>query len=480
MELSTALVWALRILLPIILFCVYFKLQKGLEEPFRGPTDRVRTRDEILAHRKVVRHAPTPASKIVTKSASEAPSLFPANGGRGGRSSRRHGDAPRERREKRKNEVQPECSENVVDASQELDAKVENIAEQDPTTQKMNVESLLNYVAFTRKEQQRVFLPDTSGVPPPPPPAKKAAAAADEDRDKANADAQLVLRGAIDLKRSDVAMNLYEQLHEAQVELAAETFVLLIQACIRGNDLKGASDFLLKMETSGHFPDSELLDMVMELYSRQKGQKDNSKDAKELKEKIEAEGARTKLCSHAAVFVPTFIPPPPLVPPYELPVAEPSEDLVRTKLTAAAKPFEPKFADDVSMPLWNGDAPEETYREEDHDYYEWPEWNQSKGKGKGKGKGKSKSRGNNGDSWWQEFSDDSKWHEDSRWKEHQDDSWWKDKNGDSRWKEKHWETEKNGSARKNNDHKHSKTATDTKKSGGLVWKPKATSKEEDS
>merc|ERR1719158_343154 len=46
----------------------------------------------------------------------------------------------------------------------------------------------------------------------------------------------------------------------------------MIEACIRGGDLPGISDFLQKMEAAGFCPPSNLLDKVMDLYAWQKGE----------------------------------------------------------------------------------------------------------------------------------------------------------------------------------------------------------------
>merc|ERR1740139_1037112 len=88
----------------------------------------------------------------------------------------------------------------------------------------------------------------------------------------------------------------------------------MIDSCVLANDLKSASDFLMKMEASGHSPDTKLLDKVMELYSQQKV-------LREVKNEVtEGVGAgaewdeaarttlRTKLSSGAGLFVPSFVP----------------------------------------------------------------------------------------------------------------------------------------------------------------------------
>jgi len=134
-----------------------------------------------------------------------------------------------------------------------------------------------------------MFLP-TETVKPPPPPRKESVAKpqlsvlggslqAESDENsaeaaEANAEAQLVLRGIVNqklgLRCSDVAKDLYKQLVGSQIHVAESTFSLVIEACINASDLKGASDILLKMEAAGHCPDSDLLDKVMDLYSKDK------------------------------------------------------------------------------------------------------------------------------------------------------------------------------------------------------------------
>lgn len=344
MELATALIWTLRIVLPIILFCIYFKLQAPKDESYPGPTGNSHPRGRLLAHRKLVEGSPKPESmaNVTVVDASQAPNLFAAGPGRGrgprqggrdreGREPREpredRGDrreragAPRESRRERgeRGERGPRRSEGLPprEASPERDeasptaaaatagegveppAPVLSAAEE-----KMHLESLLNYVAFNRKDQQRTFLPDEAIPPPPPPkPPKKspekpeapaatlptlgpASPTAGGDQSptvtgteaaKANAEAQMVLGGAIKFRRVDVAKNLYEQLSDSQVEISEKTFALMIESCVLACDLKSASDFLMKMEASGHSPDSELLDKVMDLYAQQKMKKESEK-----------------------------------------------------------------------------------------------------------------------------------------------------------------------------------------------------------
>lgn len=398
MELAIALIWTLRIVLPIILFCIYFKLQSPKEELRPGPSGHVYARGELLAHRRAASlGGPPPASlqDLSLKDQAQAPSLFAAKPGRparpaGGR--REAAGPPRERREKR-------------DGGRRAERPHEGPDEAAPSTSedKMHLESLLNYVAFNRKEQQRTFLPNEDVAPPPPPPKKPKPDPIMAE--SVRAESQMVLRGAVDFKRADIAKNVYAQLVNLQVEIPGQTFALMIEACVLARDLKSASDFLMKMETSGFSPDSELLDKVMDLYSEKKIQREQEPTVPPLSAPLpvsgqlvshapvvlpnqegmlaEALGPRSKLSSSAPVFVPSFgIPPPPPKPPtveggiagegalrprearwapaalaafgpgVALPAAAAAADahtafvahsleIPRTKLVASAKPFEP-------------------------------------------------------------------------------------------------------------------------------------------
>lgn len=289
----------------------------------------------------------------------------------------------------------------------------EGAAEMVANQEKMHLESLLNYVAFKSKDQQRNFVVEEDAPPPPPP---KPMDMADEGMplkalnlshttvEKANAEAQMVLRGAINFKRVDIAKDLYEQLSSANIEVAEPTFTLMIEAAVLAKDLKSSSDFLMKMETSGHTPATDILDKVLDLYSNQKQQreqeKQSQKDARQAQSSAlgnfgyqeAAPEARTKLTSDARIFVPAWgIPPPP--PPKPPPkadeesegkkeeaetadaateAAQPATEVKRTALKAAAKPF---------APMWNGPG------QFDEPAPVWDTWNAEESNGYSKSKG---------------------------------------------------------------------------------------------
>lgn len=411
MEIATYIIWALRVVLPIILFIIYFRLQAPKDESYPGPNTHVHARTTLLNVRKTIPHdcaLPTSLSNLKMVDSSQAPTLFISGGreARGGRPERRSraGRDPddkdkRERREKR-SESRPEEPREAPEEPTATAAVVEEAAPEVPevpseSQEKMHLESLLNYVAFNRKEQPRTFCIDEDTAPPPPPPKPKPkdskpgdapnesegpAASSNEVAakpmatvEKANAEAQMVLSGAIKFRRSDVAKNLYDQLVTQEVEVSDKTYTLMIDACVLAEDLKGASDLLMKMEASGHCPDTDLLDRVMDLYSKQKTQREKDKKAAKETERPEEDSAlskrldellasmpRAKLSKEADLFVPMLAgavgvgrPPPP--PPR--PTASPESGVVdavqaapgatteaaeqRTALKSTAKPFQP-------------------------------------------------------------------------------------------------------------------------------------------
>lgn len=401
MDISTFLLWTLRILLPIVLFCVYFKLQapRGKEEGHAsGLTGNVHSRATLLRCRQAaVACAPVPSSmqNIALKDAQEAPHLFA--GGRGSRTGRRDRD---ERGATGHREKAKEAEPSQIQAQAQEEADIVSEPPEDPAAkaleERMHLESLVNYVIFNRPEQQRVFLPFQNGAPPPPPPPAKqqqdvsdeaVAEAAQAASDKANLEAQVVLRGALGIKRSDVAQHLHECLSKASIDVSELTFTRMIEVCVAAGDLKRASQFLMKMESVGHLPDSGLLDRVMNLYSETRTARETADLAKaeapapvialELCEAVvagEDPAARTQLSAQAAAFVPftTQLPQDETVPEYSAASPEPAlgegsaetaaapesrdsatkESLspakdalltTRTKLTATSAAFEPQF-----------------------------------------------------------------------------------------------------------------------------------------
>lgn len=287
-------IWVIRAVLPIIFFFVWFRLQSPKGSWWPGPTAHKHPRELLLAVRKVVQEEAVPNSLLTLRLVDETanPSLFGGARARGGNSAKaavdkRDKKLPREK--KRQSSAEDICSE-----SQEVLISDE---------ERMYIESLLNYIAFNRKEQKRVFLPDATCTPPPPPlkvqPPTEPIEAGSPEAMKANLEAQMVLHGVLSaklgIKRSDVAKDLHRQISDSNVEISERTFSLMVEVCIHAEDLKGASDFLLKMESAGHCPDSDLLDKVMDLYSRRKTEKAN--DAKDTSDEAPAGVSTSPLAS---------------------------------------------------------------------------------------------------------------------------------------------------------------------------------------
>eukprot|EP00928_Gymnodinium_smaydae_P014471 TRINITY_DN15305_c0_g1_i1.p1 TRINITY_DN15305_c0_g1~~TRINITY_DN15305_c0_g1_i1.p1 ORF type:complete len:537 (-),score=161.66 TRINITY_DN15305_c0_g1_i1:188-1798(-) len=396
-ELATALIWTLRIVLPIILFCIYFKLQAPKDEDSATEDKSNRhAKSRLLAMREHVKGQPAPESmqtvRLVTQA--EEPSLFVtrvrgkgsgrererereresrANETREERQARRE-----ERREKREGEKSSRRREERAAAEEAAaatgaspaatQAEEEKDKEQAPQVseeqEKMHLECLLNYVAFNRKEQARTFIHEGDAPPPPPPkppPAGKASAPAapaspekisapveaeplpsDADESaKANAEAQMVLGGAIKFGRGDVAPKLYEQLALQKVEITSKTYTMMIESCVLSQDLKGASDFLMKMEANGFSPDSSLLDKVMELYSQQKSKRES--ESKEMESNMTFLDMETDYgpVDYGSITDPigAWQPPPPPHPP-----TAPGEEAPRLKLSSEASLFVPSFS----------------------------------------------------------------------------------------------------------------------------------------
>jgi len=286
-------VWLLRVVVAFVLFWISFRPR--LRIPW--PTRRRIIRDVILLHRKApaVIEAPIPdaLATLTLADPSTAPMLFEERrgGGRGERADR--GDRQTER-----NEKLPRDKEHSRDAASRarrgaipedgpaIDEIIEMQQEQQRQQKKryedqMHLESLVNFVAFNRHEQQRVFLPDVHCKPPPPPPKQplpdatgdlldgiKSASLNKAAVERANTEAQMVLRGAIRLgsRGSAVVAALHRQLTELPIGILPATYELMVATCVEDEDLQAASDFLMRMESAGLTPSSELLDRVMELY----------------------------------------------------------------------------------------------------------------------------------------------------------------------------------------------------------------------
>lgn len=426
MDLATILIWTLRTILPIILFYVYFRLQNEGQQQNSGPSGREYSRSEILSQRRFRSTHPIPPAleNLCVKTYSETPGP-PAPGGRRAPGNRRDSGL-RERKSRRNDGGKATAEGNRTRSGSTLTATSEKVVRSsspeegvDSTQSRMYLESLVNYVAFNSLEQQRNFV--IVGKPPPPPkdssapknttdasPLLQDDAASDsikneigsekqttvlteKEVEKANEEAQMVLQGALLLKRSNVAKLLNAQLVEKNVCIYQETYTLMVEAAVLNDDLKTASDLLMKMEKDGCNPESGLLDKVMDLYAQQKPKRQTENKSRDLAGETMMEATaltgngvpppRAKLSSAARVFVPSFgIPPPPAAPRPNATkgssavkeetmlvnsvleaisnTADPTIPMPdkRAKLVATATPFEPliNFAFDPYACAWDG------------------------------------------------------------------------------------------------------------------------------
>eukprot|EP00929_Paragymnodinium_shiwhaense_P006935 TRINITY_DN110894_c0_g1_i1.p1 TRINITY_DN110894_c0_g1~~TRINITY_DN110894_c0_g1_i1.p1 ORF type:complete len:465 (+),score=114.78 TRINITY_DN110894_c0_g1_i1:133-1527(+) len=420
MELSTALIWGLRIILPIVLFCIYFKLQDTSTSESKaaaqaGPSGNQISRSRLLALRAPAEgtSAPPVVKGIRLVGAEEAPHLFvdgrrkrrdqAGDAERGDRKERRD---KRERGGKRPDRVERSNSDGagvvemtapppVVQPEVEVEVKP-SLPELSPEEEKMHLESLINYMALQKKAQEGPQQSANAAEPAPEEPSsppQDAAAPDASSAEVANAEAQTVLIGAIKYKRVDVARKLFEQLTSKKVTIDGKTFDLMIESCLAAGDLPTVSDLLQKMEESGHAPSSEVLDKAMKLYNEHKATRvaeasavkgtvptiQQTRDASSEDATREAgrTALRAKLSSEAMLFVPGYggfgMPPPPgpFQPPpppgphpgmvgkdkaAETPVEEVGG---RTALKRESKAFEPQgmpVFTPYGMPGWSEDG----------------------------------------------------------------------------------------------------------------------------
>lgn len=340
------LVWVLRVVLPCVLFWISFGPKLRIPWP---PPGRRHSRELMLEHRRAVLAAsaaqaatnqdgifvagfanqglgmpPPELQGMMVVTEETAPSLFPerrkqdatdadgSSGGGGKKSgvadSREAGGDPAERsgdrserdggrdhdrhrdRERRpskdgrkKRPAAPPEPEPEAEAEADVEAK--RGAGSAANEVRMHLESLVNFVAFNRNEQQRSFLHLEGFVPPPPPtalrkPTANAVASSSSQAiplacaaaERANAEARMVLHGALRMakKRPSVARCLYAQLIDLGVDITLTTFELMVELCLQGNDVSAASDFLLRIEHRGMSPNHHLLDRVVEMLFEQK------------------------------------------------------------------------------------------------------------------------------------------------------------------------------------------------------------------
>mmetsp|Transcript_29175 Transcript_29175/g.67153 ORF Transcript_29175/g.67153 Transcript_29175/m.67153 type:complete len:632 (+) Transcript_29175:95-1990(+) len=326
LDLSTYLIWALRVIFPIILFYIYFKSQSGGEGKEGTAQGGVAySRQELLDHRAEAGPCPKPSSlsNLTMVDQTRAPSLFasetprPARPGKGAGKGhgRRHDDglaefaAPRGFFTSERSEDPRDVSfrdrglptsavfhDEKLERSNDTDAAGEAAGVEEVEDENMSTLALITFLAF-RPGQQRSFL--LEGPPPPPPRRAVAEDHSTVQVEKANIEAQSVLRGAARFGRSDVAVRLHEHLSLSQVDISMQTYSHMVDTCLTTKDLDGANHLLTKMEMAGHTPDGELVDKVMDLYSAQKPQ-ETGQDASIVDETLD----EAPLCNEQADFEP--------------------------------------------------------------------------------------------------------------------------------------------------------------------------------
>jgi len=175
-------------------------------------------------------------------------------------------DEARERRKRRNPPVSNPEEQAAFEEARERERenercrKAEEAEEQKRAAERqrqMHMESLVNFVAFNRYKQQRRFLVDEhDGAPPPPrhrPPNAKPVAPTPQAQcvtvaagERTNAEAQMVLKGALGAgaKRVAVARCLYFQLSDLDVEISPATFeYMVVSMCAGGRHFCGQRFF---------------------------------------------------------------------------------------------------------------------------------------------------------------------------------------------------------------------------------------------
>jgi len=306
------IVWILRLVVPCILFWISFGPRINLQWPWTGPSY---SKEVLLRHRKAVPKEDNPCEALATLTMVDeqtAPALFQDKSKKereNRRESRKErdedGDEKRQSRDDRRGRKdRSQIDSTAEDPAAENDRKererlrkaeeAEEARKAGAREKQMHFESLVNFVAFNKYKQQRVFLFDEDSKPPPPPQRSPNAKPLDGPKEaqcltmaaaeRANVEAQMVLNGALSMQSTRVSVTdgLYHQLTEMNVEVSPSTFELMVEACIQAKDLPAASDFLMRMEGCGHAPGNHILDHVMELYLHHKKEDGTSAKADAL------------------------------------------------------------------------------------------------------------------------------------------------------------------------------------------------------
>lgn len=314
-DVTKYVMWLLRVLLPCLVFVISFR-PRFLESRLAFLTSLIwvpgprYSRADLMRYRRAVQGSAAPeqlktlsmrVDEAAVARAAEAPeksntaSPQRPKGGRSKAVKPAEEEAPSDpleafapaakSRQAAKIAASPEALRPT--STKELVALKEDLV-QAAREQKMYMESLVNFVAFSQRNQP-AFL--CKGPPPPPPPRLCGQASSSDAR--ANREAQMVLRGALRLRScgAQVSRALHEQFSCMALQIWKETYALMVEACMEASDLNGATDFLIKMEADGHEPSSQLLDKVMGLYLQIRKQTLCSKEGDEASAAQKANGA---------------------------------------------------------------------------------------------------------------------------------------------------------------------------------------------
>eukprot|EP00746_Dinoflagellata_sp_MGD_P167917 gnl/MRDRNA2_/MRDRNA2_98905_c0_seq1.p1 gnl/MRDRNA2_/MRDRNA2_98905_c0~~gnl/MRDRNA2_/MRDRNA2_98905_c0_seq1.p1 ORF type:complete len:539 (-),score=111.03 gnl/MRDRNA2_/MRDRNA2_98905_c0_seq1:41-1657(-) len=275
MEFVVVLLWTMRIILPMILFWLYLKYHSAatlrpLHDPnYQGPYRYERRL--LLALKTLLDNEPAPASVEDLKMLCRPDGLF----------------AKEKKRDKhRSGEDRAEKDERRL-ARRERKAREAGLrsSEDDDSCERMEVEALVNFLAFSERPPQRQFLlgVDSIAPPPPPPPPASAAIFSAVRHDslanaKANSEAQLVLKGARRYCKAVAAKELHHQLSRTGVHVDELTYSMMIGVCMDGEDLETTSMLMTKMNDAGYTPSFEVLDRAIALHNKLKSREaENSK-----------------------------------------------------------------------------------------------------------------------------------------------------------------------------------------------------------
>lgn len=170
-----------------------------------------------------------------------------------------------------------------------------------------HIERLVNYLSF-HPPPKRIFLPETPPPPPPPMPEDQDPTDVQRRSAKLNEEAISILKGSLVFKKIAVAHQLFDQLTSEKLPVKEETFNLIVQLAVAAQDIKAASNYLMKMESAGLCPSVKLLGTVMQLYSQSKNNKNQTQQVPQQQQ--QPHGAPTSWreapCDNPGAFPPDF------------------------------------------------------------------------------------------------------------------------------------------------------------------------------